>query len=84
MCRQSWSLAFLRAAKLLLQVLRCYLWREKTVVPVNPREEEIEGKKCVKSLSDLPDPQDVSVSVVTPPGKSEGEGMTLSLGGAMG
>ncbi|CAN0500564.1 unnamed protein product, partial [Ectocarpus sp. 8 AP-2014] len=49
------------------KVLRCYLWREKTVVPVNPREEEIEGKKCVKSLSDLPDPQDVSVSVVTPP-----------------
>ncbi|CAM9850186.1 unnamed protein product, partial [Ectocarpus sp. 12 AP-2014] len=48
-------------------VLRCYLWREKAVVPVNPREEEIEGKKCVKSLSDLPDPQDVSVSVVTPP-----------------
>ncbi|CAM9752603.1 unnamed protein product [Ectocarpus sp. 12 AP-2014] len=49
------------------KVLRCYLWREKAVVPVNPREEEIEGKKCVKSLSDLPDPQDVSVSVVTPP-----------------
>lgn len=39
------------------------------MVPINPREEEIEGQKCAKSLSDLPEPQDVSVSVVTPPGK---------------
>lgn len=52
-----------------LQVLRCYLWREKAVVPVNPRAEEIEGQKCAKSLADLPEPQEVSVSVVTPPGE---------------
>ncbi|CAN0100033.1 unnamed protein product [Scytosiphon promiscuus] len=49
------------------KVLRCYLWREKAVVPVNPREEEIEGQNCVKSLADLPEPREVSVSVVTPP-----------------
>lgn len=40
------------------------------MVPINPREEEIEGQKCVKSLSELPEPQNVSVSVVTPPGET--------------
>lgn len=39
------------------------------MVPVNPREEDIEGQKCAKSLTDLPEPQEVSVSVVTPPGE---------------
>lgn len=51
------------------KVLQCYLWKKKAVVPINPREEEIEGQKCAKSLSELADPQDVAVSVVTPPGK---------------
>eukprot|EP00903_Cladosiphon_okamuranus_P013186 g12298.t1 len=50
------------------KVLQCYLWREKAVVPVNPREDEIEGQKCAKSLTDLQEPhEEVSVSVVTPP-----------------
>ena len=51
-----------------LKVLRTYIWREKNVVPINPRDEEIEGYKCAKSLSELPDPQELAVSVVTPPG----------------
>lgn len=42
------------------------------VTPINPREEAIEGQKCSKSLSDLPDPKDVAVSIVTPPGKRRG------------
>ncbi|CAM9487189.1 unnamed protein product [Ascophyllum nodosum] len=49
------------------KVLRTYIWREKNVVPINPRDEEIEGYKCAKSLSELPDPQELAVSVVTPP-----------------
>ncbi|CAM9712579.1 unnamed protein product [Laminaria digitata] len=49
------------------KVLQCYIWKEKAVVPINPREEKIEGQKCAKSLSELTDPQEVSVSVVTPP-----------------
>lgn len=39
------------------------------MVPINPREEEIEGQKCAKSLTELTNPQEVSVSVVTPPGQ---------------
>lgn len=39
------------------------------MVPINPREEEIEGQKCAKSLSELVDPREVSVSIVTPPGE---------------
>ncbi|CAM9112909.1 unnamed protein product, partial [Sphacelaria rigidula] len=49
------------------KVLRTYLWKEKAVTPINPREEAIEGQKCSRSLSDLLDPQDVAVSIVTPP-----------------
>lgn len=52
------------------KVVRTYIWKEKTVVPINPRDEEIEGLKCAKSLSELPEPKDVAVSVVTPPGKA--------------
>lgn len=40
------------------------------MVPINPRGEEIEGLKCAKSLSELPEPNDVAVSIVTPPGKA--------------
>lgn len=64
------------------KVLRTYLWKEKAVTPINPREEEIEGQKCVKSLSELVQPQDVAVSVVTPPGITLGvlqEAKTLGV-----
>eukprot|EP00904_Undaria_pinnatifida_P005873 jgi/Undpi1/2415/HiC_scaffold_13.g05796.m1 len=49
------------------KVLQCYIWKKKAVVPINPREDEIEGQKCAKSLSELTNPEEVSVSVVTPP-----------------
>jgi predicted CoA-binding protein len=52
------------------KVLRCYQQNGRRVIPVNPREPEIEGAACVASVSDLPD--DVkSISVITPPAVTE-------------
>ena len=48
------------------RVLRCYQMHGLKAVPVNPREEEIEGIPCVASVAHLPD--DVtSISIITPP-----------------
>jgi predicted CoA-binding protein len=52
------------------KVLRCYLQNGYRVIPVNPKEKEIEGISCVASVEDLPD--DVkSISVITPPAVTE-------------
>jgi predicted CoA-binding protein len=52
------------------KVLRCYQQNGRRVIPVNPREPEIEGATCVASVSDLP--EDVkSISVITPPAVTE-------------
>jgi predicted CoA-binding protein len=52
------------------KVLRCYQQNGRRVVPVNPREQEIEGVACVASVFDLPD--DVqSLSIITPPQVTE-------------
>ena len=48
------------------KVLRCYLQHGKTVYPINPREELIEGLLVQRSISDLPDEVD-SISIITPP-----------------
>jgi len=48
------------------KVLRCYLQNGKTVIGVNPLETEIEGVKCVTSVTDLP-PEVHSISIITPP-----------------
>ncbi len=48
------------------RVLRCYQMKGLKVVPVNPVKAEIEGLKCVGSVSDLPDFV-TSISVITPP-----------------
>ena len=52
------------------KVLRCYQMHGYNVLPVNPRESEIEGVTCVKSVSELPDGVD-SISVITPPQVTE-------------
>jgi predicted CoA-binding protein len=52
------------------RVLQCYLQKGKTVVPVNPKEREIEGLPCVASVSELPD-EVQSISVITPPAVTE-------------
>ena len=52
------------------KVLRCYKQNGRVVIPVNPREPEIEGVSCVASVMDLPG--DVkSISVITPPAITE-------------
>ena len=52
------------------KVLRCYLQNRQSVIPVNPREKEIEGLSCVASVSELPD-QVSSISIITPPQETE-------------
>ena len=52
------------------KVLRVYLQHGKKVIPVNPREKEIEGIPCVASIQDLP-PGVKSISVITPPHVTE-------------
>ncbi|KAJ6557411.1 CoA binding domain-containing protein [Mycena vulgaris] len=41
--------------------------QHKDVTPINLKADEIQGIKCVKALSDLPDPTHTSVSIVVPP-----------------
>ncbi len=48
------------------KVLRCYLQQGKTVYPINPHEELIEGLPVLHSVSDLPEEVD-SISIITPP-----------------
>lgn len=52
------------------KVLRLYQGKNMRVVPVNPREQEIEGIQCVASVMDLPDDVE-SISVITPPNITE-------------
>jgi predicted CoA-binding protein len=47
------------------KVLRCYQQNQRTVVPVNPVEKQIEGLACVASVNDLPDHVG-SISIITP------------------
>lgn len=52
------------------KVLRLYQSKNMRVIPVNPREHEIEGIQCVASIMDLPDDVE-SISVITPPKVTE-------------
>jgi len=52
------------------KVLRCYQTNELSVIPVHPREQQIEGLDCVATINDLP--ADVaSISIITPPQVTE-------------
>ncbi|MDX2480466.1 MAG: CoA-binding protein [Desulfuromusa sp.] len=52
------------------KVLRCFQQNERTVLPVHPKEKQIEAVDCVASVADLP--ADVqSISVITPPQVTE-------------
>lgn len=52
------------------KVLRVYQQKGMRVIPVNPREKEIEGVDCVATVADLP--ADVkSISIITPPAVTE-------------
>jgi len=48
------------------KVLRCYQQNGKTVIPVNPKEKEIEGISCVAAIAELP-AEVKSLSMITPP-----------------
>ncbi len=52
------------------KVLRCYQQNDRTVIPVHPREAQIEGVDCVASIADLPVEVE-SLSVITPPAITE-------------
>ncbi|KAJ7259877.1 CoA binding domain-containing protein [Mycena rebaudengoi] len=49
------------------KVMTHLLSQNKNVTPINPNETEVQGIPCLKSLSDLPDPKNTSVSIVVPP-----------------
>lgn len=48
------------------KVLRCFLQKDLSVVPVNPRAENIEGLKAAASLAECV-PVPYAVSIITPP-----------------
>jgi predicted CoA-binding protein len=52
------------------KVLRCYLQHGRRAIPVNPREESVEGVDCVDGVADLP-PEARSISIITPPAVTE-------------
>ncbi|KAK7048292.1 CoA-binding domain-containing protein [Favolaschia claudopus] len=41
--------------------------KHNDVVPINPRASEIQGIKCLKTLSELPDPTHTAISIVVQP-----------------
>jgi predicted CoA-binding protein len=52
------------------KVLRCYQQNGRRAIPVNPREQVIEGAACVATVLDLPE-EVQSISVITPPSVTE-------------
>lgn len=48
------------------KVLRWYQERKMSVVPINPKADEIEGLATVRSLEELADNKSTAVSVITP------------------
>mmetsp|Transcript_14191 Transcript_14191/g.25391 ORF Transcript_14191/g.25391 Transcript_14191/m.25391 type:complete len:158 (-) Transcript_14191:212-685(-) len=53
------------------RVLRAYLQHNLTAVPVHPKLEEVEGVR-VQQLSELDNPEEWGVSIITPPKASLG------------
>jgi predicted CoA-binding protein len=52
------------------RVLRCYVRDGRTVHPVNPNADEVEGLRCWPDLASVPEPVH-GVSLVTPPDVTE-------------
>ncbi|TFK25207.1 NAD-P-binding protein [Coprinopsis marcescibilis] len=49
------------------KILKWYKARDLTVTPLHPKESELQGISALKSIADLPSPQETSISIVTPP-----------------
>jgi predicted CoA-binding protein len=47
--------------------MKFYQTHNQNVIPVHPKETEIEGLTPIKSLTELADPTTTSISIVTPP-----------------
>ena len=52
------------------KVLRCYQQHGRTVYPINPRADAVEGLKAFPTLAALPVPV-LAISVITPPAITE-------------
>jgi predicted CoA-binding protein len=52
------------------KVLRCYLQHGRRTFAVNPKDSEVEGVPCVKSLAALPE-RVHGLSIITPPPVTE-------------
>jgi uncharacterized protein len=52
------------------RVLRCYQMHGRDAIPVNPREQQVEGVACVARVADLP-AEVTSLSIITPPAVTE-------------
>ncbi len=48
------------------KVLRCYQQNNRRVIPVHPKETQVEGENCVATVTDLPE-EVQSISIITPP-----------------
>ena len=48
------------------KVLRCYQQNDLRVIPVHPKEKQVEGLDCVASVADL-SAEVQSISIITPP-----------------
>ncbi|KAG2074012.1 NAD(P)-binding protein [Suillus decipiens] len=48
------------------KVLQWYIQRNKPVIPVHPSNDELEGITTIRSLTDLPNPTETPVSIITP------------------
>jgi len=49
------------------KVLKWYLARDKTVTPIHPKEDTLQGVPTVRAVADLSSPAETSISVITPP-----------------
>jgi len=49
------------------KVLNWYKARSLNVIPVHPKEKELEGLETLRSIAELPSPQETSISIITPP-----------------
>lgn len=49
------------------KILQWYIARSRTVIPVHPKADVLEGIHTVCSVADLPSPTEIALSIVTPP-----------------
>ncbi|KAG6891490.1 hypothetical protein C0992_005628 [Termitomyces sp. T32_za158] len=53
------------------KILRWYQARDINVIPVHPKEHELEGQKTIADISQLSSPSTTALSIITPPKAKE-------------